>query len=160
MKVKGYIITGVLLAVFLFSTLQRGSGALVVLCIPFFLAMAIYHGVRMIRRAGERRGRAIRMAVWSGALLLVSGTHLWRDHADRRFADQAAREVLEYRQRTGSYPANLAEAGLAGGPSVTGTKLRYAVRDGNPTLAYPATFMPLTTHAYDFDARRWRRNAH
>lgn len=155
---KGYIITGALLAVFLFFSLQRDGGPLVVLFIPIFLLMAAYQGVRMLRSTDERKSRSIRLVAWCVALLLSGALHLYWSRTDRTTADSAARKVLEYRQRTGTYPASLAETGLGERPS--SSKLRYAVRDGKPTLTYPAAFLPLTTHEYDFEAGRWRRNAY
>lgn len=157
---KSTIITAVLLAIFLFFALQQGNGPLVILFLPFYLVMAIYHVVRMMQKVDQRRSRGVQLVAWSAAALLGSAVHLYRSSTSRAEADSAARMVLDYRQRTGSYPETLADVGLDPRSSMSSRRLRYTVRDGTPALSYPATFMPLTMLEYDFETRHWRRNAH
>jgi hypothetical protein len=69
-------------------------------------------------------------------------------------------KVLAFRERAGTYPSSLAEAGLDGKALQADWKVRYFVQEGKPRLVYPAAFMPLTMYQYDFETGKWRQNAY
>jgi hypothetical protein len=75
-------------------------------------------------------------------------------------ANKVAKAVLDYKTRTGIYPAGLKDAGLDEVALEREWDIRYFMREGKPVLTYPATFMPLTTVDYDFDKRAWHENSY
>lgn len=159
MKPWDYLKTIMPIAVVLYLTLQRGSGYLLLLLLPIFLIGAVYSSVRMIRRPEERTRRVVRLAAWCLALNLTVGVQGYWGAAATKGAETAIQKILAYKERVGRYPASLQEIGLEG----TQQKkwgLSYSLRDGKPALGYPATFMPLTMHQYDFEAHAWLVNAH
>lgn len=160
MKRADYLKTFFLAAIALVATTQRGSAFPLLVLLPFFMMGVIYASVRMLRRPDERKKRGIRLAIWCATFALAGSVQAFWSVASRSDADAAAATVSAYRERTGSYPANLSEVGLSDGRLREKWGIRYSIRDGAPTLVYPARFMWLAMHEYDFEARAWKRNAH
>lgn len=159
MKRKGYAITFVCAAALLILTLQKGSGFLLILLLPVFLVLALYHAVRMIRRPEERKSRGIRLAVWAAAFALAGTVQTYWSIASKQDADLVLKKVLAHKARTGSYPATLKEVGLDDEHLKEKWRLRYSIREGQPMLVYPVPFMPLDLYEYDFEKLRWTENA-
>jgi hypothetical protein len=160
MKISPYLKTIILVAIVLAFTVQKGNGLLLVLLVLFFLIYLILNAVRMTRRSVERKDRGIRMAIWSVALVLSSTAQVYWSVGSRSDADLASQSVLAYKERTGTYPVNLRDAGLDDSELQKKWRIRYSMKDGEPRLTYPAPVMPLTMNEYDFNARAWRKNAY
>ena len=160
MKTADYFKTFALVAIVLFFSLQKGSGPLLGILLPLFLVTAAYNSIRMIRRPEERKRRGIRLAIWAITLALTCTVQGHWSKASRSEAESALNKIMAYRARTGTYPASLKEVGLDDSYLKDEWQLRYAVREGKPTLSYPMPFMPLAVHEYDFEARKWRENAY
>lgn len=160
MKISDYIKTSVLVTIVFFLTVQKGSCFLLVLLLPFFLMAVTYNLVRMIRRPGERKGRGIRLAIWTMTLALAGTVQVYWSVATRTDAESALQKVLTHKEHTGTYPVSLKEVGLDDTYLKDTRKLRYSVREGKPALTYPAPFMPLALYEYDFETLTWRQNAY
>lgn len=152
--------TFLLVAIVLVATTQRGSGFPLLVLLPFFMMSVIYTSARMRLRQAERKKRGIRLAIWCATFALAGSVQAFWSVASRSDADQAAATVSAHRERTGSYPVSLREAGLSGERLKEKWGLKYSIRDGEPMLAYPARFMWLAMHEYDFKTRAWKRNAY
>jgi len=159
-KRTDYIKTFLLVAIVLVATMQRGSALPLLALLPFFMMNVICTSVRMLRRPDERKKRGIRLAIWCATFALAGSVQASWNVASRSDADAAAATVSAHRERTGSYPASLSEVGLSDERLKLTWGIRYSIRDGNPTLVYPARFMWLVMHEYDFETRAWKRNAH
>lgn len=155
-----YVKTILLAGVMLFLTVQKGSGFLLILLLPVLVVMMLYHAVKMVRKPEERRNRGVRLAVWGLAFLLAGGVQSYWSAASRKDAETALQKILTYKERTGTYPAGLKEVGLDDAALEAKWKLRYSLKDGMPMLVYPATFVWMDLHEYDFDKRTWRENAY
>lgn len=159
MKPSDYAKTAVLAALVLIVALQKFAGFVVLLLVPVFAVSALYSAVRMVRRPAERKTRAVRLGIWAATLILAGAVQAHRGSAARNNAEAVARAVLAHKAGTGAFPATLGEIGLDGRKLDAAWGIRYFLREGKPVLAYPATFMPLTTLDYDFETRTWRLNA-
>lgn len=148
------------MATVLALTVQKGNGFLLVLLLPCFLMYLLFNAVRMASSPVERKGRGIRMAVWSVVLVLAGTAQVYWSAGSRSAADLASQKVLAYKERAGTYPLNLRDAGLDDRELQEKWRLRYSVKEDRPRLAYPAPVMPLTMYEYDFEARVWRENAY
>jgi|GEM_PF-1771511 len=160
MKILPSLKTIIPVAIVFALTVQKGNGFLLVLLLPFLLIYLIFNAVRMLRKPAERKDRGIRMAIWSVALVLASTVQIYWNAGSRSNADLASQKVLAYKERTGSYPASLRDAGLDDSELQKKWRLRYSVKEGEPRLTYPASVMPLTMNEYDFKARAWRENVY
>lgn len=160
MKRTDYLKIFFLVAIVLVATTQRGSAFPLLILLPFFTMSVIYASVRMLRRPDERKKRGIRLAIWCATFALAGSVQTFWNAASRSDADEAAATISAHRQRTGSYPASLSEIGLSDERLKEKWGLRYSIRDGNPTLVYPARFMWLEMHEYDFKTRTWKRNTY
>ncbi|RJQ78697.1 MAG: hypothetical protein C4519_11925 [Desulfobacteraceae bacterium] len=98
----------------------------------------------MARRPGERKSRGIRLAIWSVVLVLAGSVQIYWSAGSRSHADLALQKVLAYKERAGTYPANLMEAGLDGQALQGKWNLRYSVKEGKPK-----TYLPRTDLAID-----------
>ena len=155
-NIKTFVLVGMTLAL----TLQKGSGFLLVLLLPFFLIYLIVNVAIMIRRPAERKGRCIRLAIWSVAFVLAGAVQIYWSSGCRSNADLVVQKVLAYKENSGTYPANLRDVGLDHMELQKKWALRYSVKEGNPKLTYPAPVMPLTVYEYDFETLAWRQNAY
>lgn len=159
-KTTDYLKIFFLVAIVLVATTHRGSAFPLLVLLPFFMMNVIYTFVRMLRRPDERKKRGIRLAIWCATFALAGSVQVSWSVASRSDADAAAATVSAHRERTGSYPASLSEVGLSDERLKEKWGLRYSLRDGDPTLVYPARFMWLVMHEYDFETRAWKRNAY
>ncbi|MGZ3237165.1 MAG: hypothetical protein ACXU8A_07305 [Burkholderiaceae bacterium] len=160
MKTSNYIKTAILVIIVLFLTVQKGYGPLVPTLWFIFIFVLVYNLIRMVLKPDERKKRGIRMAIWFVALSVAGAVQSHWASSTIKEADKVAKLVLDYQARKGAYPANLAEAGLDEKALESEWDIRYFMREGKPVLAYPATFMPLTTYDYDFDKHTWRENSY
>lgn len=160
MKRIDYLKTFLLVAIVLVATMQRGSAFPLLVLLSFFMVSVIYTSVRMLLRRDERKKRGTRLAIWCATFALAGTVQASWSAASRSDADAAAATVSAHRERTGSYPASLREVGLSDELLKKKWGIRYSIRDGRPTLVYPARFMWLVMYEYDFETRVWKRNAY
>ena len=160
MKAPHYANTLILVTVVLPFALLKGSGMAFPLLVLGFIAWLPYNAVRMLRRADERKPRALRLGIWCLALVLVGVVQAHWSAATRSQADIAAQAVLAYQARTGSYPPSLQEVGVDEPGLREDWGIRYLLRERQGVLSHPATFMPLTSYDYDFGVRKWVQNAY
>ncbi len=160
MTLAAYTKTLALVAVVLFFLLPKGGGTSFVFALLFFIVWALYNVVRLILKPAERRPRAIRLAIWSATLVAAGATQAHWENASREQASEVVNAVLAHKSRTGSYPASPDEAGINGPALKDEWRIAYRLREGKPELSYPASFMPLTTYEYDFEARQWKTSAY
>lgn len=160
MTTSDYCKTLIPVGIMLLATLQKGSGFVLLLLLPLLSLFALYQGMRMLRRPEERKVRLIRLSIWLSAFALAGSVQTYWHQASRSNAEEAATAVLSYKARTGSYPANLTEAGLDDGQLRDKWRIRYSLRQGAPILSYPMSFMPLSSYEYDFEGRVWRKNSY
>ena len=152
MKLPPYSKTIAFAAVILVLGVPSGGGHWLMLFVPVLLACMLYALVRLAWKKAERGARAIQFAVWLGTFVALLGAQDHWSDAHRKSADAAAAAVVAYWQRTGAFPARLADAG------VTDPLMVYRVNEGKPFLAYPVRAMWLTTYEYDFERKAWTLN--
>lgn len=160
MKTSSYIKTGILAAIVLFFTVQQGYGTLALTLLTIFVFVLLYNLIRMARKPAERKLRGFRMAIWFAVLSVAMAVQSHRAGGTVGEANNVAKTVLDYKTRTGAYPASLKDAGLDETALDRDWDIRYFMSEGKPVLAYPHTFIPLTSIEYDFDKRAWHENSY
>jgi hypothetical protein len=160
MKPFSYIKTAILAAIVLFFTVQQGYGTLALTLLLIFIFVLLYNLIQMARKPAERKLRGIRMAIWFVVLSVAMAVQSHRAGGAKEETDKVVKTVLDYKTRTGAYPAGLKDAGLDEVTLEREWDIRYFMREGKPVLTYSATFMPLTTVDYDFDKRAWHENSY
>lgn len=97
------------------------------------------------------------MAIWFAATVVVTLAFSYRDRTAREEVEVAIAAVKDHKQRTGSYPASLAEAGL----DATGLRAKYSVgyflQAGDAVVLYSQPSMPLVAHRFHFKSNAWER---
>lgn len=160
MQLISYAKTLILAAIVLFLTLPKNGGFWLVLATLFFALWALYNLVRLILKPVERRARVMRVAIWIAVLAVAGAMQAYWANASRDHASAAAKALLAYKSRTGSYPSTLVELGLDEQALKNEWRLGYKLRDGKPELNYPASLMPLTMYEYDFATKQWKANVY
>jgi hypothetical protein len=160
MKTSSYIKTAIFAAIVLFFTVQKDYGPLALTLLLFFIFVLLYNLIQMARKPAERKQRGIRMAIWFVVLSVAVAVQSHRASGTSGEANKVAKAVLDYKTRTGAYPAGLKDAELDEVALEREWDIRYFMREGKPVLTYPVTFMPLTTLDYDFDKRAWHQNSY
>jgi hypothetical protein len=160
MKTSGYIKTAILAAIVLFFTVQQDYGPLALTFLFIFIFVLLYNLIQMARKPAERKLRGIRMVVWFVVLSVAMAVQSHRANGTKEETDKVVKTVLDYKTRTGAYPAELKDAGLDDVALEREWDIRYFMSEGKPVLAYPNTFIPLTSIEYDFDKRAWHENSY
>jgi hypothetical protein len=160
MKTSNYIKTGILAAIVLFFTVQQGYGTLALTLLLVFIFVLLFNLIQMVRKPAQRKLRGIRMGVWFVVLSVAMAVQSHRAGGTKKEADKVVSTVLEYKTRMGAYPANLKDVGLDEAALDREWDIRYFMSEGKPVLAYPNTFIPLTSIEYDFDKRAWQENSY
>ena len=155
MKLPPFSNTIAAAAMLLLLTVPRSAGATVVLVVPIILVCMLYLLARLAFKRAERRTRAIQLGIWVLTLALIAGVQSYWTDARQSAADKAAAAVLAHKQRTGNYPATLAETGLDEPKLRSDWGLIYRVQEGKPKLQFTAQAMFLSWYEYDFEKRTW-----
>ncbi len=135
---------------------QIHCGFVVVFFLPFFMVYFIYCAFIALRRPLERKVTSARAATWACALLAVAVSHWYWFVASRADANRVVSAVIEYRNRTGNYPPDLAAVGIEVKQLESKWMLGYRLWHGQPSVLYAATFIIFDTYDFDFDAQTWR----
>ena len=156
---RPFLLPGLLLlAVLLLELIQGGMGGLLFsFALPIILVWLIYSLLRLLFRSADRAARAARMAIWLGMTVVIALAFGHRDGTAREEVELAIAAVKGHKQRTGSYPASLAQAGL----DATGLRAKYSVgyflEAGDAVVLYSQPSMPLVAHRFHFKTGTWER---
>jgi len=159
MLASNYIKTLLLVALMLVLTVPPHVGFMVLLFLPIFIAWAIYGSTVMIRKPEQRKLRAIKIAIWTTAFLVVGAIHLYWARAARKDADAVLSAVHSYKTKTGMYPENVTQLGIDERDLQHKWMLGYLPGKDQPFLAYASTFMLFGTFTYDFHHGKWKYNS-
>lgn len=145
-------------AVLLLELLHGGMGGLLFSFTLFVLIVwLIYSILQLLFRPAERAARAARIVIWLATIFLLTAALGYRDRAARQEVEAAIEVVSNHKQRTGSYPATLADAGL----DIARLRKRYSVgyflEAGDAVILYSQPSMPLVSHRFHFKTGTWER---
>ena len=150
--VKALLPTLTCCVVVAFFTLPVHGGFMLYLVAPFlaiWLLVCIWGAWRQPMR---RPVTAVKIILWLVTIGCVVAAHVGYARSARNEAEEVVARVLEYRQRTGAYPASAEAAGL---PTRGRWQVYYFLHNGAPRVFYPATFIVFDTYSYDFADQAW-----
>lgn len=151
MRMKPFIGTFALCGVTLFLTAPVHGGFLLVFVVPI-LAVGLLYSVYLIwKRPAVRRLQLVKIALW---LLVIGAVCLAQRHyyrAARAAGNVVVASILQYKARHGVFPESLRAAGV----EATSWHIAYILKDGRPSVFYPATFVVFDTYRYNFRQHRW-----
>lgn len=156
---RPFLVPGLLLlAVLLLEFIQGGMGGLLFsVALPIIVLWLIYSLLRLLFRSADRAARASRMAIWFGTTVVITLALGYRDGTAREEVEVAIAAVKDHKQRTGSYPASLAEAGVDAGRLRAKYSVGYFLEAGDAVVLYSQPSMPLVAHRFHFKTGTWER---
>jgi len=123
-----------------------------------FLPWALYSLVRIAIRPAERRDRALRLAIWSVAVVAAAAAKHHADALAYQAASSAVAAIQEHRHRTGAYPLTLQAIAIDAKDLREKYSLVYRLdHAGKPALLYSQPSMPTIANHYDFARDEWTR---
>lgn len=153
MQLRSVIGTAVFCAVVAFITAQMHGGFMLIFVAPFLTVWLAYSAYVAWKHPDRRMTQSIRAGLW---VLAVGGVLLlhWHYHrAARDSADLVVAYVNHYKTNHGSFPETIDAAGLNNFRNKW--RISYLMKDGKPSLFYPATFVIFDTYWYDFEHQSW-----
>jgi hypothetical protein len=143
-------------AIFAFFTWPVGVGFMVVFAVPFLAFWLPYSAFIMWSKPARRRLQAVKVCLWLAVVVGTWNLHRYYEITARAAADEVTQAVLAYKEKTGSYPERLQDAGVAldrrGGP----WRIRYwADEPKTHSLIYEDTFRGFGAYRYQFEQRSW-----
>ena len=104
----------------------------------------------------EKQVRCLQLLLWFIACVAVIVHHVYLYHSTRDFADKVAIEIIQYKQKHGDYPANIAEVGYKK-EDFKPYWLHYSYEaDEDPFLIYAATWIVFDAYIYNFETNTWK----
>jgi len=155
----GTILGCVILA---FATWPVHGGFMVFLAVPFLVLWLPYSAFLSIwSKPARRRLQAIKVCLWLAVVAGGYSLHWYYRIAARAAADEVIQVVLAYKEKTGSYPKRLEDAGVALGQ---GGRLPWRIsyfetEQKTHWLIYPNTFIVFQVYIYKFEQGRWDYDA-
>ena len=139
-------------------TWSAQGGFMVFVPILFLLFLLPYSAFVMWSEPVRRRLQAVKVCLWLAVAAGSCCLHEYYETAARAAADEVIRAVLAYKEKTGSYPERLQDAGVVLDERGGRWRIHYFV-DGNYSktysLRYLDTYRPFSVYTYKFEARRW-----
>jgi hypothetical protein len=151
--VRDYAFTLILVFIVLSAT-RQDLGFLLPLLSPFLLLWFMRPAWIAWRQPARRKVQAIKFASVVAAVALAAFLQGNIQRQAREHALQVVSAVAAYRAQHGSYPDDLAQAGLDEN-ALRRWRVRYISRDNRHRVTYPAVFTVFDGYSYDFDKPGW-----
>lgn len=139
-----------------FMAAQLHLGYMIFFPIIVLVIWVLYNLFRS-RREPQRIKRPffIKIGLWLLAIAVVFVSHWYLGRAARQDGELLAIHVLQFRSLHGTYPKNMAEAGVTDPSFGRRWRMGYGLSEGQPYLIYASTFTPFDSYSYDFDSKQW-----
>lgn len=155
--VRDFAFTLILVFIVLSAT-RQDVGFLLPLLSPFLLLWFIRLAWIAWRQPARRKVQAIKFGCVAATVALVVLIQGNIQREARAKALQVVSAVAAYRAQHGSYPDDLAQAGLDEN-ALRRWRVRYISRDSQHRVTYPAVFTVFDSYSYDFDKPAWTYSA-
>ena len=155
--VRDFAFTLILVFVVLSAT-RQDMGFLLPLLAPFLLIWFVRLAWIALRQPSRRKAQAIKSCAVVAAAVLAGFVQSNVQREAREHAQQVVATIAAYRAQHGSYPDDLAQAGLDEN-ALRRWRVRYIRGESLHRVVYPAVFSVLSEYEYDFDKPGWRHNA-
>ena len=155
--IRRAITTALLLGIFFWLTAPMHQGFVAELMLPFFVIVWIRDLYMIFRRPADRTWRITRTAIWVAAFSAIALLNLYWSHESRRYADGVVADALAYKARTGSYPENLEQLGIARNDGAARKwGLAYSTGSGGPYVSYTVPHMIFDGYICELEKRQWQ----
>ena len=133
---------------------QKHAGFILYLLVP---VMLVYMAVSAwcIRKQPQRLPELpLKMLLCLTTIICIALVHMRYHQQARLEADKIAKQIQAYQQQYHAYPKDLQAAQAV---STSASRTHYFLNQNQqPSLFYPATFVPFEVYAYDFQTQQWQ----
>ena len=151
--VRDYAFTLILVFVILSAT-RQDAGFVLPLLAPFLLAWFVRLAWIAWRRPPRRKVQAVKFACVVAAVVLAAFVQNNVQRQARAHAQEVVATISTYRAQHGSYPDDLAQAGLDEN-ALRRWRVRYVNHEGQHHVVHPAVFSVYDEYVYDLDKPGW-----
>ena len=155
--VRDFAFTLILVFIIL-TAIRQDLGFLLPLLSPFLLLWFVRLAWIAWRQPPRRKVQAIKFGGVVAAMSFACLAQVNIQDQDREHAIQVVSTIAAYHAQRGSWPDDLAQAGLDE-DALRRWRVRYLSRDGQHRVTYPSVFSVYDSFVYDFDKPGWKSTA-
>jgi len=155
--VHDYAFTLIAVMVVLSAT-RQDAGFVLPLMAPFLLLWWVRLAWIAWHHPARRKVQAIKFGCVAAAAALATFVQGNVQREAREHAQQVVGSIAAYRTQHGSYPDDLAQAGLDEN-ALRRWRVRYISHEGQHRVMHPAVFSVYDSYVYDFDKPGWTSTA-
>ena len=133
---------------------QKGAGFMLYVLVPVILVYMAVSAWRIRKQPQRLPELPLKMLLCLTTIICIALVHMRYHQQARLEANRIAEQIQAYQLQHKAYPADL-QAAQAVSTSVSHT--HYSLNQNQqPSLFYPATFVPFEVYAYDFQTQQWQ----
>ena len=124
------------------------------LLVPVMLVYMTASAWRIRKQPQRLPELPLKMLLCLTTIIYIALVHMRYHQQARLEADNIAKQILAYQMQYYAYPKDLQAAQAV---STAVSRTHYSLNQNQqPSLFYPATFVPFEVYAYDFQTQQWQ----
>lgn len=147
---KNTIILAIFICIF---TLSEHAGFLLGFFLVFYVVYFLVSIYKLIFK-NNKKTVIIKNLVLISIFLLIFGRHYYLHITTRNLGNEVVQIIDAYYLKNGKYPESINDVGISN-YEYQGKRFFLSIRNGEPFLWYPATWIPFDTYEYDFKTKQW-----
>ena len=133
---------------------QKGAGFMLYVLVPVILVYMAVSAWRIRKQPQRLPELPLKMLLCLTTIICIALVHMRYHQQARLEADNVAKQILAYQRQHNAYPKDLQAAQAV---STSASRTRYFLNQNQqPSLFYPATFVPFEAYGYDFQTQQWQ----
>ena len=133
---------------------QKHAGFMLYLLVPVMLVYMAISAWRIRKQPQRLPELPLKMLLCLTTISSIAMLHTHYHKQARLEADKIAKQIQAYQQQYHAYPKDLQAAQAV---STSASRTHYTLNQNQqPSLFYPATFVPFEAYAYDFQTQQWQ----
>ncbi len=133
---------------------QKHAGFMLYFLVPVMLVYMAVSAWRIRKQPQRLPELPLKMLLCFTTIICIALVHMRYHQQARLEADNIAKQILAYQLQHNAYPTDLQAAQAV---STAVSRAHYTLNQNQqPSLFYPATFVPFEAYAYDFQTQQWQ----
>ena len=133
---------------------QKGAGFMLYVLVPVMLVYMAVSAWRIRKQPQRLPELPLKMLLCLTTIICIALVHMRYHQQARLEADKIAKQIQAYQQQYHAYPKDLQAAQAV---PTSASRTHYTLNQNQqPSLFYPATFVPFEVYAYDFQTQQWQ----
>ncbi len=133
---------------------QKGAGFMLYVLVPVMLVYMAVSAWRIRKQPQRLPELPLKMLLCLTTIICIAMVHMRYHQQARLEADKIAKQIQAYQLQHNAYPKDLQAAQAV---PTSASRAHYTLNQNQqPSLFYPATFVPFEVYAYDFQTQQWQ----